>query len=80
MNVMNITDLNTTDDITFCICTDNENYFDIIIPALIYTIPCGLSILCLMSLMVSTLIKPLKKLNIFTMITIIILLFIYEYS
>ena len=32
---------------------------DIIIPALILTIPCGLSFLCLMSLMVYTLVKPL---------------------
>ena len=40
-------------------CTDNENNIDIIIPALLFTIPCGLSFLCLMSLMIYTLIKPL---------------------
>ena len=40
-------------------CTNNENKFDKIIPAILFTIPCGLSFLCLMSLMVYTLIKPL---------------------
>ena len=39
-------------------CTNNENN-DIIIPALLFTIPCGLSFLCLISLMVYTLVKPL---------------------
>ena len=58
MNIINITDLdnitdygNTTDTISCNI--------DIIIPALLFTIPCGLSFLCLISLMVYTLIKPL---------------------
>ena len=59
MYVTNITDYydniteydNTTD-------TNNCN-IDIIIPALFFTIPCGLLFLCLMSLMVYTLIKPL---------------------
>ena len=40
-------------------CTINENPIDIITPTLLLTIPCGLSFLCLMSLMVYTLIKPL---------------------
>ena len=40
-------------------CTNNENNIDIIIPALLFTIPFGLSFLCLLSLMVYTLIKPL---------------------
>ena len=40
-------------------CTINEHNIDIIIPTLLLTIPCGLSFLCLMSLMVYTLIKPL---------------------
>ena len=40
-------------------CTDNENNIDIIIPALLFTLPCGLSFLCLLNLMVYTLIKPL---------------------
>ena len=58
MNIINVTDLdniteydNTTDT--------NDCNFDIIIPALLFTIPCGLSFLCLISLMVYTLIKPL---------------------
>ena len=40
-------------------CTDNENNIDIIIPALLFTTPSGLSFLCLISLMVHTLIKHL---------------------
>ena len=57
----NITSSNYTvyDNMTLTNCTINENNIDIIIPALIFTIRCGLSFLCLMSLMVYTLIKPL---------------------
>ena len=57
----NITSSNYTDydNMTLTNCTINENIIDIIIPALFYTIPCGLSFLCLMSLMLYTLIKPL---------------------
>ena len=40
-------------------CTMNEINIDIIIPALLFTIPCGQSFLCLISFMVYTLIKPL---------------------
>ena len=40
-------------------CTDNENNIDINIATLLLTIPCGLLLLCLMSLMVYTLSKPL---------------------
>ena len=40
-------------------CTVNENNIDIIIPALLFTIPCGISLLCLISIMVYTLIKPI---------------------
>ena len=40
-------------------CTNNEDNFDVIIPTLLLTIPCGQSFLCLMSMMVYTLIKPL---------------------
>ena len=39
--------------------TDNENNIDIFTPKLLFTTPCGLSFLCLMSLMVYTLFKPL---------------------
>ena len=56
MNITNVTD--DYDNITSN-CTNNENNIDIIIPALLFTIPCGLSFLCLMSLMAYTLIKPL---------------------
>ena len=59
MYITNITnDYNNTLSI-FNNCTDNENNIDIIIPALLFTIPCGLSFLCLISLLVYTLIKPL---------------------
>ena len=57
MYITNITD--DYDNISLCNCTNNENDFDIIIPALLFTIPCGLSFLCLISLMVYTLLKPL---------------------
>ena len=50
-----------TDDYDICNCTDNEKNFHIIIPALLFTIPCGLSFLCLISLMVYALIKPLIR-------------------
>ena len=59
MNILNITDY---DNIT-CNCTNNKNDIDINIPALLSTIPCGLSFLCLISLMVYTLIKPLLNKN-----------------
>ena len=57
MYVSNITD--DYDNITFTNCTNNENNIDIIIPTLLFTIPCSLSFLCLISLMLYTLIKPL---------------------
>ena len=72
MNISNITDtiddynnITDYDDTSSCNCTDSENDIDIIIPALLFTIPFGLSFLCLMSLIVYTLNKPLfnKKLN-----------------
>ena len=59
MNLINITD--DYDNMTLCNCTDSENNIDIIKPTLLFTIPCGLSFLCLMKLMVYTLIKPLKN-------------------
>ena len=56
----NYTDtLNDYDNITLSNCTNNENNFDIIIPTLLFTISCGLSFLCLLSLMVYTSIKLL---------------------
>ena len=61
MDIINVTDYDniSSTNISLCNCTNNENDIDIIIPALLFTIPCGLSFLCLMSLMVYTLIKPL---------------------
>ena len=59
MNIINIT--NDYDDITeYDNTTDKNNCnIDIIIPALLFRIPCGLSSLCLITLMVYTLLKPL---------------------
>ena len=57
MYMTNITD--DYDSITSNNCTDNEHNIDIIIPVSLFTIPCGLSFLCLISIMVYTLIKPL---------------------
>ena len=54
----NITDLKFTNN-----CTNKENNFDGIMPTLLLTIPCGLSFLYLMSLMVYTLIKLLFNIN-----------------
>ena len=59
MYVTNIT--NDYDNITeYDNTTDTNNCnIDIIIPALLFTNPCGLSFLCLISIMVYTLIQPL---------------------
>ena len=52
--------LNFTDDYDkFVNCTDNENIIDNFIPTIFSTKPCGLSILCLISLMINTMLKPL---------------------
>ena len=59
MHVTNITNDYDYDNITFTNCTANENNIGIIIPSLLLIIPCGLSFLCLLSLMAYTLIKPL---------------------
>ena len=63
MYITNFTDYdNMTDDYNNNLlsnCTSSENKFDIIIPTLLLTIPRGLSFLCLISLMVYTLFKPL---------------------
>ena len=59
MNIINIT--NDYDNITEKDNTTDTNNcnIEIIIPALIFTIPRGLSFLFLLSLMIYTLIKPL---------------------
>ena len=56
---------NTTDDYNDTIsmnnnCTNFENNIDIVMP-LITIIPCGMSPICLISLMVYTLIKPIIR-------------------
>ena len=67
MYVTNVTDYdNMTDDYKITLplnnnCTNSENNIDIIIPTLFSTLPCGLSIICLISLVVYTLHKPLLK-------------------
>ena len=54
MNITNITDDYDDYDNT----TDTNNCsIDINIPALLFTIPCGLSFICLISFMVYTLVK-----------------------
>ena len=50
---MNVT--NVTDDMTPTYCTN----IDIIIRTILFTIPCELSFLCLISIMVYTLFEPL---------------------
>ena len=58
MYVTNITDDN--ENMTLCNCTDNENNNNIeIIKPLITIVPCGMSLICLISLMVYTLVKHL---------------------
>ena len=60
MYITNVTEYdNMTDDYNDTLslsknCTINENNYDIIIPSLSLTIPCGLSFFCSMSLMVYT--------------------------
>ena len=55
--MVNITD--DYDNITFTNCTENENTNDIIIPTLRLKKPGGLWFLCLISLMVYKIVKPL---------------------
>ena len=55
MYITNVTD--DYDNMALSNCTNKENDIDIIIPASLFTIPSGLSFLCLISLMVCTLIK-----------------------
>ena len=59
MDIINVTDDYQNDNMTSCNCTNNETYIDIIIPALLFTIPCGLSFSYLISLMIYVLVKPL---------------------
>ena len=64
MNIANVTDydnITDSDNATLCNCTNidkNDTNIEIILP-LITIIPCGMSLICLISLMVYTLIIPL---------------------
>ena len=58
-NYDNLSSTNYTN--TLSNCTNNENTFDINLPTLLLTKPCGLSFLCLMSLMVYRIIKHLFR-------------------
>ena len=49
----------TDDNRTLSNCTNNENKIDIIIPSFLLILPCGLSFLFSLRLIVYTLIKPL---------------------
>ena len=49
--------LNDYDNMTLSNCTNNKNIIDIFIPSLLLTVPCGLSFLCMLSLMVYRVIK-----------------------
>ena len=67
MYITNITDdyndtltTNINNDSLSSNCTNNENNIEIVIP-LITIIPCGMSLVCLISLMVYTLIKRLIR-------------------
>ena len=54
----NYSDYDNITDTNNCTINDNNNNIEIIIP-LFTIIPCGMSLICLISLMVYTLIKPL---------------------
>ena len=56
---MNVTDY---DNLTLCNCTNNDTNIEIAIP-LIMIISCGISLICLISIMVYTLIKSLIRKN-----------------
>ena len=55
MYVMNVTDY---DNITTTNCTNNDTHIEIVLH-LFTIIPCGLLLICLISFMAYTLIKPL---------------------
>ena len=71
MYIANVTDydnITDSDNIALCNCTNNENNdtkIEIVIP-LITVVQCGMSLICLISLMVNTLMKHLfNKKNIY---------------
>ena len=58
MYIANITDAYNDTILINNNCTNSENNYEIVIPS-ITIIPCVMSLVCLISLMVYTLIKPL---------------------
>ena len=60
MDIINVTDYDniSSTNISLCNCTNNDNNIEIVIP-LITIVPCLMSLICLLSLMVYTLIKHL---------------------
>ena len=64
MIVINVTDkdnITDYDNMPLCNCTNDEYDINLTIPLLIFTFPCSLSFLFLISIVVYTLIKPKKK-------------------
>ena len=62
-NVIDYDNITDSDNMTLCNCTNNDNNdtnIEIVIP-LITIIPCGLSLICLISRVAYTLIKPLIR-------------------
>ena len=59
MYITNVTDYNMS---TLCNCTNNENNIEIILP-FFTIIPCGMSLICLLSLKIYILIKLLYNKN-----------------
>ena len=63
MNITNVIDydnITDSDNMTLCNCTNNDNTntnIEIVLP-LITIIPCAMSPICLISLMVYTILKP----------------------
>ena len=58
---MNITNVTDSDNISLCNCTNNDKNdtnIEIVLP-IITIIPCAMSLICLVSLMLYTIIKPL---------------------
>ena len=61
MNIINITD---DDNISLCNCTDNDNNITLEISpllTLITIVPCGMSLVCLISFMAYTIVKTFFK-------------------
>ena len=62
MYIINVTDYDNipSTNISLCNYTNNDKNIDIVIP-LITIIPCGMSLICLIFLMIYIIIKPLIR-------------------